>query len=130
MVSRDTLERIETIARQTLAELPAPFAEGAKDLVLRVVRQASREQLDQVGLRRPLELTGMYEGIPMTEKSVFDQPMGPDTVWLFADAILDELSERPDDTLETMVRHVTVHEVAHHFGWSDEDIARVDRWWE
>ena len=130
MASRDTLERIEAIGRDTLAELPEPFAKGARDLVLRVVPQASQDQLAQLGLRHPLDLTGLYEGIPMTEKSVFDQPMGPDTVWLFAEAILDGLSERPGETLETLVRHVTVHEVAHHFGWSDDDIAQVDRWWE
>jgi predicted Zn-dependent protease with MMP-like domain len=33
-------------------------------------------------------------------------------------------------TLETLVAHVTIHEFAHHFGWSDADIATIDRWWE
>jgi len=33
-------------------------------------------------------------------------------------------------TLQQMVAHVTVHELAHHFGWSDDDIATIDKWWE
>ncbi len=52
----------------------------------------------------------------------------PDEVWLYRRAILDEWAERGDVALDALVAHVLVHELAHHFGWSDEDIARIDDW--
>ena len=86
--------------------------------------------LEDMGVDDPFELTGLYEGIPMTEKSVMDVVDRPDTIWLFRRPILDEWSERGDVTLGQLVAHVTIHELAHHFGWSDEEIAEIDRWWE
>lgn len=69
-------------------------------------------------------------GVPMTEKSASDPQHFPDTVWLFRRAILDEWAARGDVTLGALVAHVVIHEFAHHFGWSDEDIATIDKWWE
>ena len=82
------------------------------------------------GIEDPLDLTGLYDGIPLTEKSVMDPGYGPDVVWLFREPILDEWRERGNVDLADLVAHVTVHEFAHHFGWSDDDIATIDRWWE
>ena len=67
---------------------------------------------------------------PLPEKSVSDQPQQPDCVWLFRRAILEEWVERGDVSLADLVQHVVIHEFAHHFGWSDEDIAAIDPWWE
>ncbi len=78
----------------------------------------------------PFELTGLYDGIPLTEKSVTDPGTQPDTIWLFRRPILDEWAERGNETLGALIAHVLVHELAHHFGWSDDDIATIDRWWE
>ena len=83
-----------------------------------------------MGINDPFELTGLYEGIPLTQKSVMDQPQQPDTIWLFRRPILDEWSGRGDVALGEIITHVYVHELAHHLGWSDDDIATVDRWWE
>lgn len=124
------LDRFEEIAHAAVAQLPAPFREAASDVVLRVVDWPDQELLDAVGLCEPLSLTGLYEGIPMTRKSVADQPMAPDTVWIFREPILAEWRARGDVTLEALITHVVVHEFAHHFGWSDDDIASVDQWWE
>ena len=124
------LETIETLARQVLSALPAEFAALAAGVVLRVEDFAPDEMLESMGIEDPFELTGLYDGIPLTEKSVMDQPMGPDTIWLFRRAILDEWVARGDIALADLVAHVTVHELAHHFGWSDDDIAVIDRWWE
>ena len=78
----------------------------------------------------PFELTGLYDGVALTARGVDDLPGPPDTVWLFRRPILDEWIDRGDVALEALVAHVLVHELAHHFGWSDEDIATIDRWWE
>ncbi len=124
------IEAIEQIARDTVAALPEPWRAAALQVALRVEDFASPDMLAGLGMDDPFELTGLYEGIPLTEKSVMDQPMGPDTVWLFRRAILDEWVDRGNVTLAELVAHVTIHEFAHHFGWSDDDIARIDPWWE
>ena len=118
------------MAERARAHLPEPFRSLARDVVLRVVEWPEPGMLRDLGMSDPLALTGLYEGIPLTEKSVADQPIGPDVIWLFRAPILAEWRARGDVVLEELVTHVLVHEFAHHFGWSDEDIATIDRWWE
>ena len=124
------LDRFETLAHAAVAGFPDPFRTAAQRVALRVVDWPSADMLRDVGLHHAVELTGLYEGIPMTEKSVSQQPQAPDTVWLFREPILAEWRDRGDVTVSDLIAHVTVHEFAHHFGWSDADIASVDRWWE
>lgn len=124
------LDVLETLARAALEAIPAPFDRAAAAIVLRVEDFAPDALLDELGIEDPFELTGLYDGIPLTQKSVMDQPTGPDAIWLFRRAILDEWVARGDIELADLVTHVLVHELAHHFGWSDSDIAQIDRWWE
>jgi len=126
-----SLADIERIALQTVANLPAPFAGLAQEVIVQVEDWLPDHLLDpndEATLQRQ-EITGLYDGIPLTEKSSLDSPHGPDIVWLFRQPILMELAER-DVTLQQLGAHVTIHEFAHHFGWSDDDIAAIDRWWE
>jgi predicted Zn-dependent protease with MMP-like domain len=124
------LAQIEQLARDALASLDTPYRAAALAIVLRVEDFAPDMVIDAMDLTDPFELTGLYDGIPMTEKSVTDQPMGPDVIWLFRRPILDEWAERGNVTLGDLVTHVLIHELAHHFGWSDADIAAIDPWWE
>lgn len=121
---------IERLALEAVARLPEPMAGAAREVALVVEELADGRLLEELGLEDPFELTGLYEGIPLTEKSVLDQPGAPDLIRLFRRAILDEWIARGDVPLGRLVAHVVVHEFAHHFGWSDADIARIDRWWE
>ena len=125
-----TTEEIEAIARRVIDTLPPAFAPHAKDIVLRVEDFADDAMMDELETDDPLELTGIYDGVPMTEKSPSEPQHFPDTIWLFRRAMIDEWAERGDVAFGDLVAHVTVHELAHHFGWSDEDIAKIDRWWE
>jgi predicted Zn-dependent protease with MMP-like domain len=125
-----SLDQIENLARDAVVALPAPYRDRARSVALRVEDFAPDEILDDLGVDDAFGLTGLYDGIPLTEKSVMDQPAGPDVIWLFRRAILDEWAERGTVTLGDLVAHIMVHELAHHFGWSDADIARIDRWWE
>ena len=125
-----TLDQIADMARATVAGLPDPFRTAAELVVLQVVDWPSDDMLIELGIDDPLDLTGLYDGIPLTEKSVMDPGFGPDMVWLFREPILDEWRERGNVDLADLVAHVTIHEFAHHFGWSDDDIATIDRWWE
>ncbi|ARJ68809.1 metallopeptidase family protein [Paracoccus contaminans] len=120
---------IEALARAVLAELPGEFAARAADVILRIEDVAGEDVLDELEIDDPFDLTGLYDGIPLTEKSVADPQHLPDTVRLYRRAILDEWAERGDVTLGALVRNVVIHEFAHHFGWSDADIARIDAWW-
>jgi len=125
-----SLDQMHVLALAARDALPDAYRAAARDVALRVEDTAPRDILADVGVADPLELTGLYDGIPLTQKSVAYQPHGPDTIWLFRRAILAELAERGNVTLAELVAHVYVHELAHHFGWSDDDIARIDRWWE
>lgn len=124
------LDDIEALADAARAALPEPFATAARDVVVQIEDFAPPEMLADLGIEDPFELTGLYDGIPLTEKSTLDSPQRPDVIWLFRAAILDEWLARGDVALDHLVTHVFVHELAHHLGWSDDDIARIDRWWE
>ena len=123
-------EEIEAMAREAIARLPAAYRDAAAGVALRVEDFAPDDILSEMGFDDPFELTGLYDGVPLTEKSVMDQPQRPDAIWLFRRPILDEWTHRGDVALADLVAHVYVHELAHHFGWTDEEIARIDRWWE
>lgn len=125
-----SLADIETLAEAARSDLPEAFRAAADLIALRVEDFAPDTLLNEMEIDDPFELTGAYEGIPMTEKSTFDQPHGPDVIWLFRRAILDEWADRGDVRLGDLVSHVMIHEMAHHFGWSDDDIAAIDHWWE
>lgn len=125
-----TCDDIADLAEAARNALPAPFVAPAREVGLRVVELADQQMLDDLGIEDPFSLSGLYDGIPLTQRSVSDQPAQPDVVWLFRGAILDEWAERQSVPLGVLVSHIVVHEFAHHFGWSDADIARIDRWWE
>lgn len=124
------LDLIERLARDAVAALPPAWRGPAQAVVLRVADFPDQDMLDELDIEDPFELTGLYDGIPLTEKSVSDQVQRPDAIWLFRRPILDEWIERGDVGLAALVAHIMVHELAHHFGWSDDDIAAIDRWWE
>lgn len=118
------------LAAVAIASLPEPYRSAAADVALRIEDFADDAILEAMGMADPYDLTGLYDGVPIPEKSVSDQPLQPDAIWLFRRPILDEWIDRGDVSLQEMVTHVMVHELAHHFGWSDDDIARIDPWWE
>ena len=113
-------DEIEAIARAALARLPAQFAAHLGDVVLRVEEFADEELLAEMAIEDPFELTGVYEGTPLHEKSISHSGTLPDRIRLFRAPILDEWIARGDETLEHLVAHVLIHEVGHHFGLSDE----------
>ena len=116
---------IEAIARSALTRLPQPFASHLPGVVLQVEEFADAETLASFGLEDPFELTGLYSGRPLTERSVEDSGALPDRVLLFRRPILDEWAEGGEE-LEHLVAHVLIHEVGHHFGLSDEDMHALE----
>lgn len=120
-----SLDDIETLARAALARLPEPFAVHLEGVLLVVEDFADAETLADLGIDDPFELTGLYEGISVGEKHHASGTL-PDRIRLFRAAILDEWIARGDERLEHLVAHVLIHEVGHHFGLSDADIAALE----
>jgi predicted Zn-dependent protease with MMP-like domain len=118
-------DEMEAIARRALMTLPEPFTGHLRDVVLLIEEFADDETLDAMGIEDPFDLTGIYEGIPLTDRSVDQSGTLPDKIRLFRRPILDEWAGG-EDTLEHLVAHVLVHEVGHHFGLSDEDMHALE----
>lgn len=118
-------EEIEGIARVTLASLPSEFARHLGDVVLIVEDFADDQTLDALGIEDPYDLTGVYHGRPIGEKSSMDSGAAPDRIHLYRRAILDEWVADGED-LSVLVRHIVIHEVGHHFGLSDDDMHRLE----
>jgi predicted Zn-dependent protease with MMP-like domain len=78
-----------------------------------------------MGIDDPFELSGLYEGIPLTQKSVEESGTLPERIFLYRRPILDEWADS-EETLEHLVAHVLIHEVGHHFGLSDDDIHALE----
>lgn len=108
------------MARAAIARLPAQFRDHLHHIVLAVEEFADDELLAEIGIENPFDLTGVYEGLPLDMKSVQHSGTMPDRIRLFRRPILEEWAARGDETLEALVAHVTIHEIGHHFGLSDE----------
>jgi predicted Zn-dependent protease with MMP-like domain len=118
-------ETIERLARAALARIPQPFAAYLRDVVLIVEEFADDETLDAMGIEDPFDLTGLYHGRPVGEKSAWETGALPDRIHLYRRAILDEWAAT-GVTLEALVTHIVVHEVGHHFGLSDDDMHALE----
>ena len=110
---------IEALARASLKRLPEPFASHLQAVVLTVEEFSDEATLADMGIDDPFELTGLYHGMPVGEKSVEHSGTLPDRIFLYRRAILDEWAAE-GESLEHLVHHILVHEVGHHFGLSDE----------
>lgn len=116
---------IEAMARAALARIPEPFAGYLGDVVLIVEEFADDATLDALGIEDPFDLSGLYHGRPMGEKSAFDSGAMPDRIHLYRRPILDEWCDTGLPLAE-LVNHVVVHEVGHHFGLSDDDMHALE----
>ena len=116
---------IHALAEAALAALPPRLALHVKGVAILVENLADDVTLDEMGIENPWDLTGLYCGVPLTERSVSDGVPFPDTIFLFREAILVEWIDTRED-LAMLVSSVLVHEIAHHFGFSDEDIERLE----
>lgn len=117
--------RIEALARAALARIPQPFAQHLAGVVLIVEDFAEDEILAEMGIDDPFELTGLYSGRPVGEKSTFDVAAMPDRIHLYRLPLLAEWVETGVG-LEALITHVVVHEVGHHFGLSDDDMHALE----
>ena len=113
------------MAETAFDAIPASLRDLVRGAAIVVEDTPDDETLAEMGIESPWELTGLYRGVPLTQKSFSDVPQGPDTILLFREPILLEWIETGED-LFRLVRNVLIHEIGHHFGLSDADIARLE----
>jgi len=120
------IEEFERRARQAFENIPSPFADYLGDTVLRIDDWPAQEILDHFGLDSPLQLCGLYQGVPVGEKSPWSIPNGQgDRITLYRRPLLNEMQATGVE-LDKLIQHVVVHEVGHHFGLSDADMHQIE----
>jgi predicted Zn-dependent protease with MMP-like domain len=119
------LGEFEELAALAWQRLPPEFRALCGDVVIRIEDFATEEVLRELRLESPFDLMGLYHGVSLDKKSIMDVPRGPDMVFLYRRALLDYWAEG-SETLGHLVTHVLVHEIGHHFGLSDADMANIE----
>jgi predicted Zn-dependent protease with MMP-like domain len=121
-----SLAEVEELARQAFAALPELFKRRLGALVLRVEDFPDPETQRALRLGSPFALLGLYRGVALPHKSVSDPYPHIDMIFLYRRPILAYCRAAGED-LARVVRHVLIHEIGHHFGFSDRDMARIER---
>ena len=120
-----TRPQMQQMAEAVVARLPDEFRDAMREVVMRVEDFATPEQLAAVDMTDKWELSGLYEGQALPERSVWESGRMPARIWLFRQPLIAEWREtgvRMDD----LVRHVVIHEAGHHFGFSDDDMHALE----
>lgn len=121
-----SIDDFAAMAETAFKALPEPFRGFAAEAMIRIADFADEDVLDELGIEDAFDLTGLYQGVDLSRRSVFDVAPQPALIFLYRRPILDEWADRGDVTLQELVSHVLVHEIGHHFGLSDDDIDRIE----
>ena len=120
-----TLADIEAIARDELARIPDPLRRHVRDVVIRVEEFCEPDIERDMGLESPFDILGLYQGVSLDQKSVGDVAQDLDRIFLYRRPILDYWCES-GESLGRVVRHVLIHEIGQHFGFSDDDMDQIE----
>jgi predicted Zn-dependent protease with MMP-like domain len=120
-----SLADLEALALTSLATIPEELRRHVRDVVIRVEEFPDEETEREMELETPFDLLGLYRGVDLTRKSVMDAPQGPDMIFLYRRPLLDYWCDTGEN-LGDIVRHVLIHEIGHHFGFSDEDMEEIE----
>jgi predicted Zn-dependent protease with MMP-like domain len=120
-----TLEEFEVLAEAAYRRLPEGFRTMCEGLVIRVADFPTDEVLDDLNAQSEFDLLGLFHGVGLPFRSESAPVNMPNMIWLYRRPILDYWAEH-DETLGKIVTHVLVHEIGHHFGLSDADMAAIE----
>ncbi len=120
-----SLDELEILAADVYARLPDKFRALCEGLVIRVEDFPTQEVLDDMAAETEFDLLGLFQGVGLPFRSESAPVQMPNMVWLYRRPILDYWAEH-DETLDAVVAHVLVHEIGHHFGLSDDDMAAIE----
>jgi predicted Zn-dependent protease with MMP-like domain len=121
-----SLAELEVLAGDIFRHLPRRFRDLCVDLVIQVDDFPSDEVLDQMNAESEFDLLGLFHGVGLPFRTESAPVQMPNMIWLYRRPILDYWAEH-DETLGAVVKHVLVHEVGHHFGLSDADMAAIEK---
>ncbi|CAL8977429.1 Zn-dependent protease [Rhodoplanes serenus] len=125
-IKAPSLAEFEVLATEVFRRLPARFRRMCDGLVIQVDEFPTEEVLDHMRLDSEFDLLGLFQGIGLPFRSDSAPVQMPNMVWLYRRPILDYWAEH-DETLGAIVTHVLVHEIGHHFGLSDDDMAAIEK---
>ena len=125
MITPPTLDQIEIMAQQAMASIPIILRERTAGVAFSIEEFPSEEILAEMKIDSPFDILGFYSGVPFAEKDLAGPPADLDRIFLYRRPILDYWCETGEDLMH-VVRHVLVHEIGHHFGFSDEDMERIE----
>jgi predicted Zn-dependent protease with MMP-like domain len=120
-----TASEIEALADEALATIPEALRQYTNDLIIQVTEFPDDDVLAEMEAESPFEIMGLYQGTSMLEDAVEHSGALPNMVFLYRRPILDYWAETGED-LRHLVRHVLIHEIGHHFGFSDEDMEALE----
>src|SRR5439155_23180309 len=118
-------EEIEVLAAAAFRRLPQRFRNLCGNLVIRVEDFPADDVVEEMKLESEFDLLGLFHGVGLPFQSESAPVQMPNLIWLYRRPILDYWAEH-DETLGKIVTHVLLHEIGHHFGLSDEDIAAIE----
>ena len=110
-------EQFERLVREALSQLPNDVKNHLDNVDIVVDGSASTSQLVGTGIENEMELLGLYEGIPLTERYGYDLVL-PDKITLFQKPI-ESICETQEQVAKE-IKATIVHEIAHHFGIDDD----------
>jgi predicted Zn-dependent protease with MMP-like domain len=111
------------LVEKALAELPAQFAEHLEEVPIELRDRPTKRQLKTVGLDEDQLLLGLYDGVPLSERSVEHSGVRPAVIYLFQEDI--EIASDSEADLIREVRTTVLHEIGHHFGMDEDDLERL-----
>jgi predicted Zn-dependent protease with MMP-like domain len=120
-----SLAEIEDLAQAAFAALPAAFRARCAGVAIHVDDFPDEATLDEMGCETEFDLLGLFRGVGLAQSGEVETGRMPNAVWLYRRPLLDYWAEH-DETLGDLVTHVLVHEIGHHFGLSDDDMARIE----
>jgi predicted Zn-dependent protease with MMP-like domain len=120
-----SLEELEALAQAAFRRLPQRFRALCEDLVIRVDEFPTDEVLDDLRAQSEFDLLGLFQGVGLPFRSESVSGQMPNMIWLYRRPILDYWAEH-EETLGAIITHVLVHEIGHHFGLSDRDMAELE----
>lgn len=120
-----SLAEIEALAQEAYARLPDEFRAMCQDLIIRVEDFPTDEVVESMQVESEFDLLGLFQGIGLPFQSELAPAHMPNMIWLYRRPILDYWAEH-EDSLTAIVTHVLVHEIGHHFGFSDDDMEAIE----
>jgi predicted Zn-dependent protease with MMP-like domain len=120
-----TLETIERLADAAYKSIPKRLRQHVDAVAIRVDEFPDDETLDAMGIESPFDLMGLYRGVSLDRKSISDPTPQLDMIFLYRRPLLDYWCETGEE-LGHLIRHVLIHEIGHHFGFSDADMAALE----